>query len=350
MTYGDLSGQPGATERLVGADGVRVLEAASLAASSHNIQPWLVRVAGPRTWILCADPGRRLPAVDPSNREPILSLGAFLENLTAAAGALGYAVEVTPLTQDRFGLEVAEVHLEAARPTPFPLERLTLRRTLRGGYAREPLATEHVRRLLEPFQGSAQYFEHDSEAGRYLRAATVEAFRQQTWRDDAQRELAEWIHFDSREALRERSGLTTATMEITGLAGWFVRTFFDKETVLSESFREKGIRGVEAQVERAGGWIVVGVDDLSVSSLLQAGRDLQAMLLGVREMGIAAHPMSQVIQESPWREEVAAQLGVRGVPQVVLRLGYVDRYPMPVSLRRPVDDLLLDRSGAPHRG
>jgi nitroreductase len=321
--------------------GARILQAASLAASSHNMQPWVVRVLEPRHWIVAADPARRLPAVDPHNREPILSVGAFLENLVLAAGAEGYGAELEYLTDDRFAHELAQVRLREAEPTGYPMDRIISRRTLRGGYSDRPLSQAHVATLLQPFREQARFFPQESDAGRYLRENTVEAFRQQTWRDDAQRELAQWIHFDSARAQRAGSGLTTETMEITGLAGWFVRAFYDQEKVLSDGFREKGIQGVAQQVDHAGGWMVTWAPDLSVPALLDAGRQLQNMLLQVREMGIAVHPMTQMIQESPWKDEMASHLGIPGLPQLILRIGYVASYPGPVSLRRPLRDFVV---------
>jgi hypothetical protein len=47
---------------------------ASLAPSGHNSQPWYVKVLDQNRWIIGADPLRRLPAVDPHNREVLLSL------------------------------------------------------------------------------------------------------------------------------------------------------------------------------------------------------------------------------------------------------------------------------------
>ena len=64
----------------------RILHYASLAPSGHNSQPWCVRLIDDRKMIIGADPERRLPAVDPNNREVMLSLGAFVENLSLAAG------------------------------------------------------------------------------------------------------------------------------------------------------------------------------------------------------------------------------------------------------------------------
>jgi nitroreductase len=320
---------------------VRILHFASMAASSHNIQPWRVKIPEPRRWIVCADPARRLPAVDLDNREPILSVGAFLENLSLAAGSMGYSVEMECLSDDRFAYELVEVRLTEATPTGYPLERITNRRTLRNGYADLPISDAHVASLLEPFRGQGHFYAQDSEEGLYLRENTLAAFCQQSWRDDAQAELAGWIHFDSGEASREKDGLTTKTMEINGLAGFFVRTFYDKQKVMSEGFREKGIQGVAEQVTHAGGWMATSAADLSVPALLEAGRQLQGMLLLAREMGIAVHPMTQMIQESPWKEQVASTLGIPGALQLILRVGYVESYPEPVSLRKPVEEFVV---------
>ena len=71
-----------------------ILWYASLAPSGHNSQPWLVKVSGKGEWILGADPRRRLPAVDPSNRELLLSIGAFAENLSIAASVVGYEAQM----------------------------------------------------------------------------------------------------------------------------------------------------------------------------------------------------------------------------------------------------------------
>lgn len=57
-----------------------ILEYASLAPSSHNAQPWTVRV-GDGELRVGSDQSRWLPGVDPPNRGLALSVGAFLKNL-----------------------------------------------------------------------------------------------------------------------------------------------------------------------------------------------------------------------------------------------------------------------------
>jgi hypothetical protein len=60
------------------------------------------------------------------------------------------------------------------------------------------------------------------------------------------------------------------------------------------------------------------------------------MLLKIRERMIAVHPMTQMLEEEPWRKKAAKELGVAGEIQWILRIGYLKSYPDPVSLRMPV--------------
>lgn len=74
-------------------DEKEILFLASLAPSGHNIQPWFVKYIEPYHWIICNDKNRWLPGVDPTRRETILSIGAFLQNLEYAADNLSYICE-----------------------------------------------------------------------------------------------------------------------------------------------------------------------------------------------------------------------------------------------------------------
>ena len=55
-------------------DEQEILYLASLAPSGHNTQPWFVRYLAPYHWIVGNDRSKWLPAVDPTQRETILSL------------------------------------------------------------------------------------------------------------------------------------------------------------------------------------------------------------------------------------------------------------------------------------
>ena len=93
---------------------------------------------------------------------------------------------------------------------------------------------------------------------------------------------------------------------------------------------------VRKQVKSCGGWLVVSSPDASVSTLVETGRRVERMWLACRERMIAIHPMTQVLEEAPFRDEVARALGITGQVQFILRVSYLAQYPDPVSLRMPL--------------
>lgn len=69
-----------------------LIEAASQAPSGHNTQPWRFQLEDARITIH-PDFSKRLPAVDPDDRELYISLGCAAENLRIAASHAGYATK-----------------------------------------------------------------------------------------------------------------------------------------------------------------------------------------------------------------------------------------------------------------
>jgi hypothetical protein len=319
------------------ADGAEILYYASLAPSGHNAQPWYVKVLDERTWIIGSDSRRWLPAVDPHNREALLSLGAFVENLSIAAATKGYEAIIEIVTDNPLDEQVVNVSLHNSGSDKYPLSRLISRRKVKNGYKPVDLKNEDVKFLSEPLKEHLFYFPRESDHTECIIEGTIEAFRAQSYRDDAQRELAEWIRFSNQEAKKHRDGLTTESMEIGGIAGWYVRNFMNKQDVMKKSFREQGIKGTADVAREGAGWLVITSNGTGVADLIDTGRRFERMWLLARERMIAIHPMTQMLEEKTWRDEIASEHDAGMIPQFILRAGYLDRYPEPVSLRRPVN-------------
>lgn len=64
------------------------------ASSSHNTQPWLVKVTSETTLQLYADLNKSLPIVDGDNKQLLMSQGAFIESYKQIAMQYGYAVQI----------------------------------------------------------------------------------------------------------------------------------------------------------------------------------------------------------------------------------------------------------------
>jgi hypothetical protein len=321
-------------QHLLSPDETTILSHASLAPSGHNTQPWTVQVIAPGHWVIGTDKQRWLPAVDPTNRETTLSIGAFLENLVTAAERLGYAIEYQVVANATTDPRLVDLKLRKAAVVEYPIERLEKRRTVRSDYINDLIKNEDIRAVTDGSRMFA-YFARDTKPARYLAEATIEANRKQAYRDPAQEELANWIRWSKKDQERLRNGLTPAGMEVTGIAGWYVRSFYNRDSVLKKGFRETGIKQVVERVAQGGGWLVIS-GETSVASLIETGRKFQRMWLKLRERGIAIHPMTQILEETTNTDSIAKELGIGNTPQFVLRIGYVKIYPDPVSPRMPV--------------
>ena len=273
-------------------DEAEILFLASLAPSGHNTQPWFVQYLEPYHWIIGNDKNKWLPAVDPTQRETMLSIGAFIQNLDYAAGAFGYGCDWTLLATTNQDERVMSVKLiKEASKNPFDIAKIKSRRTVRSNFLSDVLKPEDLKYLVNSEPEFIHYRPATSKESQLINEQTIAANRLQAYRDPAQQELANWIRFSSQDARKNRDGLTTAGMEIEGIPGWVVRNSYGKDNVMKKDFRERGIDTVKQEVSASAGWILIASKDNSVATLLETGRRMQRLFLKVRERGIAIHPM-----------------------------------------------------------
>jgi hypothetical protein len=106
---------------------------------------------------------------------------------------------------------------------------------------------------------------------------------------------------------------------------------------LKLSFREQGVNHTATFARQGGGWFVITSQGRTVADLIETGRKFERMALLARELNIAIHPMTQILEEETGMNQLAVNHQASMIPQFVLRVGYLKRYPEPVSLRRPVN-------------
>jgi hypothetical protein len=319
-------------------DEKEILFLASLAPSGHNTQPWFVQYLEPYHWIIGNDKSKWLPAVDPTQRETILSIGSFIQNLEYSAGAFGYGCDwnlLAATNQDERVMEVKLIKKESNNA--FDIKRIKTRRTVRSNFLSDGLKEEDLKYLVGSEPEFIHYLPATSKESQFINEQTIEANRLQAYRNPAQQELADWTRFSNKNAYKYRDGLTTASMEIEGVSGWVVRNFYDQNIVMKNDFRERSIDKIKKEVSASAGWILITSKDNSVATLLETGKRMQRLFLKVREKSIAIHPMTQILEEASTRQTLNHSIGINENIQFILRSGYVKDYPPPVSLRRPVD-------------
>ncbi len=318
-------------------DVFEILKYASLAPSGHNMQPWFVKVKSQNEFIIGSDKDRWLTAVDQENREALLAIGAFIENFCSAASSFGYEAEVQAIAKSSLDSDIANIKLKKTRTGSFDLKKISLRRTVKKGLLSHELKADDIKKISANGPGRIFYFPRSKNHSQCLTDWTIESYTHQTWRDDAQKELAECIRFKKDDAEKYGYGLTAEGMEINGIAGWYVRNFMNKKDVMGKSFREQGIDVYSKSAREGAGWIIITSKSSKVTDLLDTGRLFQRLALSVREMNIGLHPMTQILEEKKWRDQMTAMHRPGVIPQFILRVGYLNSYPDPVSIRRPVE-------------
>nr|WP_175803122.1 nitroreductase family protein [Burkholderia anthina] len=309
---------------------------AVLAPSSHNSQPWRFLVNG-TTISVCADRVRALPVVDPFDRELIISCGAALLNLRVALNHAGLAhtIGTFPSEVDPDLLALVRVcddgYSDASLGALF--DAIADRVTTRAPFESTAVPDEIQQALIAA--GIAEGTDIacvDSIAHRARVAELVaQADRQQFADPRFRRELASWIdprrHVDGMPAFA--AGVPALLDFAAPVVTTAVRTFD----------LGNGLAALHHQLVGASPLIVciaTARDDRE--AWLAAGQALERILLVATRAGYTASYLNQPIETTELRTHLRHMLGLRGEPQLLLRVG---RGPhMPHSPRRPLDDVI----------
>lgn len=322
-------------------DIIQILSLATLSPSSHNTQPWKIKYINPLKIIVCLDKERCLPAVDPLRRETYLSIGAFIETLAYVSVNLGYYSRVTVYNEINNEYETAEINFEKISVEKNNLNNVYKRRVIRNDYLKTPITNVHMKILAEQSE-FIKYFSTGSNECKTISDLTLKANISQINRHDAMKELGNWIRWSNKDAEKYKDGLCPASLDIGGLKGLYVRWFYNSESVFTSQFKENSIDKVKEQVANNSGWIIITSKDETLPSIISTGRLFQRLFLKVRDLNIGIQPMSQVLEEKEYAADFPMKIGLnKSAVQFILRAGYVEEYPGPVSLRRPVSSVLM---------
>ncbi|SNT60887.1 Nitroreductase family protein [Asanoa hainanensis] len=316
-------GQPGPELR-------ECLTAAAAAPSIHNTQPWLFR---PRadTVDVVADWTRRLDVLDPDGRELYVSVGAAVFNLGVAISAHGRRADILVLPDaDRPEVAARIVLGRARRPTSAATalaaaipRRHTNRRPFRD---REVPAAV----LADLTVAGDRHRTTVIVADTTLRSAVLALARtaenvQRT--DPAYRaELAAWT---TPGGVGRRDGVPRDA---------FGPHDEHKAIPLRDFGLGNGAPIATAHFERDPAVLLLFTGGDTPADWVRAGMALERVLLTATVRGLAATPLSQVVEVPRLRSLLAGGLEGR-VLQNVLRVGY-PATPMRPTPRRPIEETL----------
>ena len=307
---------------------------ATLAASSHNSQPWKFLVRDHSITIF-PDYKRRCPSVDPDDSHLFKSLGCAAENLIHAAAADGFHADA------HFDPVQEAVVIEIERAVIVKHDALSAaiinRRCSRTPYDGKPIAASAQTSLIAAATSkditplilqAPQQMEAMLE---YVRQGNIAQFGDPAF----VKELRDWVRFNPADAIATGDGLAGEVSGQPAIPGWLGRRIFG---LISSGKKQADI---DAKAIRSSSGIIafVGARD-DKASWVAAGRAYERLALQATALNVRNAFINQPIEVHHLRPQLHTWLGV---PQqhVHLIVRYGNGQITPHSLRRPVEDVII---------
>ncbi len=333
-----------------------LVRAAILAASPHNTQPWLFKVAS-SSIELYVDTSRNTGALDPYLREQSIGLGCALENLMLAARTNGYQATPTLMPATLTGTTpapqpqlVARVELGAGTPQQSELyDAIPRRHTNRNPYdPNKPLPGDFVEKMqvVASDEPNLKMFLFTDEKERKKIAGMISQANDVLYADPAvEQGSEEWIRLKWKSVQKYRDGLT---VDAFGLSpGQAAVAKMVSASVLRQQFASAKNLYLNLLLTAPVFGLIAVRDRYDQQQSLGAGRIWQRAHLYATAQGVAGRPANEAVEmvdheRSTGQEARHAALlaeltgGPAWQPTFMFYMGYAVR-PGLASPRRPVE-------------
>jgi hypothetical protein len=319
----------------------QVVEQAVRAPSIHNTQRWSFTARGNQLDVRL-DPARALPAIDPTGRQQVVSCGVAVEFAVVALAALGHDAEVDVLPDRGDEQLLATVRLtgtrEATADDTALAEAIAARHTDRSPFREEPLPAELFDRLQSEIGRDGIWLQLIARAEEEAAVAVLlDQAEQSEQRDPAYlAELRAWTRTDPAAP----DGVPVAALPHGDRATNFVvRDFTSGDPGPAPAPASAPADDDPPPAVERPAVVLLGTATDDRAAWVRAGRALGRLLLRITAAGLAASPLTQVLDQSWARTRLSHRLSLGGAPQMLLRLGRPTG-PAVVSGRRPVTEVL----------
>ena len=303
------------------------------APSGHNTQPWKFRQNESAVEIY-PDFDRRLPVVDPDDRELFVSLGCAAENLCLAAQTNGYKAAVS--VGDKGVIAVSLAEKADVKPNSL-FNQIDARQTNRSVYTGEEIALDALKKLqsIRSEKGiSVHYYVRQTKQFNDIEQYVLQGNTRQMQNEAFKAELKSWMRFNKKHQDQTLDGLSYAVFGAPNVPRWMA------EPIMSMAINAKTQNKADRdKIASASHLVLFTTRENSRREWVNLGRTLQRFLLTATELGIAHAYLNQPNEEAEIASEMARTLGLDGeYPTILLRIGYGKQ--QAYSKRRPIGDVI----------
>lgn len=302
---------------------------ATLAANSHNTQPWLFSGTANQVTIR-PDLSRTTPVVDPDNHHLFCSLGCAAENLVVVAEADGKSASVNFIPDGEGKLQIDLAPGSNRKSELF--DAIVERQCTRSDYDGREVSNDTLTALENAAEvdGCSVMLITDPTKMRAVSDLIIAANTSQIDNMEFVEELKSWLRFNAGAAIEFGDGLYAECSGNPTLPTWLGKAMFSM-VFSAKSENEKYAK----QLASSSGLAIFVSDQNNKAHWVQAGRSYQRFALKATALGLKHAFLNQPVEVPQYRPELARLLNIGDKrPDLLVRFGYGE--PMPRSMRRRV--------------
>ncbi|PWL39829.1 Tat pathway signal protein [Flagellimonas aquimarina] len=313
---------------------IELIRYATLAANSHNTQPWFFKIGNNKITI-SPDFTRRCSAVDPDDHHLYASLGCAAENIVHAARVFSLEANVSIQSDSAEVIQIDFEHTSSSQSELFKV--IPKRQCTRAPYEGKKASAQQLKVLEIIAQDtgiSTQIFTDTNDLETILEF--VVAGNTDQMRDKAfVKELKDWIRFNPHSAMKHGDGLYTATSGNPTSPTFFGSLLFDmvfNEKPENDKYRD--------QIRSSAGVIALVSEKDDIEHWIKAGRCYQRFALQATAFGLKHSFVNQAVEVPEVRTQLANYLNI-GNRRTDLLIRFGVGTDLPKSLRRPVSEVIV---------
>ncbi|ASA25868.1 Acg family FMN-binding oxidoreductase [Paenibacillus donghaensis] len=332
-----------------------------LAASGHNMQPWVIRLdeQNPMSFELFADSQRLTPGADPYARQLMISQGTFLEYVSIAGEQLGYGAEVELFPEGEYEEKnladsldmkpVARITLTKQAPVASRLYPYLFRPdTNRGAYREEPLTGEQLRQLqnLNESKDMTVSVTQDGPDLERIKEYTSKAAVVEAGVERVMQETETIFRSNEAQKNKYRYGFSVEGQGTAGIKRHLLQGLVTLFPSLNrgEAAAKQYITSAEASIGNSPAFAMIVTADNSRVSQVRSGMLYSRLTLEAHRLGLALQPLSQALEEYDEMKQVYSSIhhsyaASGGTIQMLARVG-APLKEAPLSMRRNVMELV----------
>lgn len=307
--------------------GERVREALRfgvLAPSTHNSQPWKIRMFNENEIYISIRSDSILPAADPSTKDIYISLGCFVENVCLAAKRLGLNTKLeTNFSDDISQSQIKMIFSNSGQLIePFEsslFEAITKRVNARVFFDRTKVIQQDVISKLQELS-SKEVTTHAFTAAQeidYFAKKTGEAVKVAQSKKMFRDEFSKIVKNNYTSSYTGMPAFSFGMPDFVSLFIPFVFKHFDISSLMERVNR--------AAMMASSAIVVITTSNPIKENWFESGRQLERQLLYLTSKGIGSSIHVAMAEVSSYVDELKRHLSTQDMPLMIYRIGYTSR-------------------------